>query len=344
MKNVWLSEATRGLFQAYLPIVFVPPQLFTDYLRMLHAPGVHGDSGGGGDVETNDEARARVVDVWAQHPSGGNPEYIRTRARETVGVRIADAVVFPGLRGLGTTDVIPIGIRGARRVGALVATAIDTELAKWLSPHEDVLVSPIAYASVDTIADVTVTTGVGFERDFIHAGFAISSVDVSTTSRIYVTASPELITRGMRVLVQLFVAGWWDVFQCEVVDRVSVAPYYLTVRRLDTLGPLPIAPVFTDPVVLPGGPLAQACIDAWKAYFDDLGPSRKVPSTAFSYERHPDPGITFDDTMRRSALAAALTAIPGAVAASVTDPVADVQPDAPQVVRRGKFYLRFQEL
>lgn len=300
---------------------------------------------GGGDAERPDELRARVVDADAEHPGGGNREHIRTLARETPGVRIADAIVFPGLRGLGTCDVIPIGPAGARRVGAVVCAAIAAHLADQLDERLDLDVYPLEY-DTPTDVDITVTTGVGYEADWSGGPLAIAVSPDSTTGRVYLTATAVgVVPIFARVLIPIFTAGRWRTYECEVTDVATIgAEHWLDVRVLDGGSALPAAPVDTDPGVFPGGPLAASVIEAVEAYFDTLGPSRKVASAALSYERHPEPAIAWDDTVRLGALSGEIDDVPGAVDVDVNAPVANVQPNAPQTARLGKLLLRFEEI
>lgn len=119
-----------------------------------------------------------------------------------------------------------------------------------------------------------------------------------------------------------------------VRDTNGVAPFWIEIDE-----PLPGTPVPNfDPGIFPGGPLAAAVLEAVESYFDRLGPSVRGARC----ERHPDPSIAWDDTVRTGALAAAAEAIPGAVSAVLAEPTADVQPGALQTARLGRLIVRLE--
>lgn len=297
--------------------------------------------GGGGDVESKDELAARLVAYDSNRPGGGNVEHLRTIAREVDGVRVADAVVFPSFRGLGTVDVIPIGISGARQMGADAIAPILSALIAELPPWADVQVQSLLYESSPQHLDLTVTCAPGYERDFISAGFAIAASPASTTTRIYLTTDPTSVASvGHRIQASVRSAGFWGTYQRTIssMNVPGAGTYYIDVTE-----PFPAALASTDPVVLPGGPLFDDIVAALDALFDTLGPSRKNTGTGYTYKRHPDPAVAWDDVLRRASITRVVTSVVGTSNLVVTTPASDQTPSPQLTWRRGYYLLRFTE-
>lgn len=291
--------------------------------------------GGGGDEESVEELRARIMAWEATPPACGNAEHVRQLARATPGVRLEDAVVFPGFRGLGTVDVFPIGISGARFVSSGALALVEAQLAAELPEALDVSVQALT-PGASTDIDVTITAERGYERDFVGGPYAIGTG--STTTRIVVTTAPTAVEVGDRVQVQLFLAGRWSVFHMTVAGTKTTSPYHIDLEE-----PLPIAPVDTDPDVLSGGPLVEPVRDAVLGIFDRLGPSARSGSS-WVFERHPLPTEAWSDTLTRAALIEALMAVPGVGNVVVTTPSSDITPTAQQVAVLSQLFLRFTEV
>jgi uncharacterized phage protein gp47/JayE len=294
----------------------------------------------GGDAETDEELRARVVDFDAMRPGGGNVEHIRELARTTPGIRVADAVVFPSFRGLGSLDVRVIGLATARVVGAAATQRVADRLAAELPYAADILVEPLLYTVAEYDVTITVETDVGYERDYVDAGHSVAAAPASTASRVYLTSTLVGIAEvGDRVIVSVNSAGAWRAYQ-RTIDAIGASGGQFWI---DLDKPLPAAPTSSSPQVLPGGPLAEPVIAALEALFDSLGPSRQVVASAYSYERHPLPSFRWDDTLRLAAINASVMALDGAVNLTITTPATDQQPGPQETIRRGKFTIRFTE-
>lgn len=290
--------------------------------------------GGGGDRETVEELRARVVAWEATIPAAGNAEHIRQLARSTPSVRVEDAVVFPGFRGLGTVDVFPIGTAGARVLPSAALTAVAARLAAELPEALDVQVEALSYGPATTV-DVTITPERGYEADAAAAEIAIAAG--SSVSQVRLAATPSAYEDGDRVQLQQFVAGRWQLYERRVVGRHLIAPYWIDLDE-----PLPLVPATSDPPVLPGGPLVGPVVAAILATFDALGPSAHLDA-AWLWERHPLPSEAWSDALTRAALIAAFKRIPGiANVPSLTSPSSDVYPTAQQIVSLDKVFIRFQ--
>lgn len=290
---------------------------------------------GGGDEETIEELRARVKAWEATPPACGNGEHIRQLARATPGLRLEDAVVFPGFRGLGTVDVFPIGLANARRASSSVLATVAAELAKVLPEALDISVQALAPGS-STDVDVTITCERGYERDFTTGPFTIGTG--STTTRVVLTTAPTGVEVGDRVQLQLFVAGRWSLYHHRVAGVKVTSPYHIDLEK-----PLPIAPVSGDPNVFAGGPLVEPVRDAVLALFDKLGPSARSGSS-WVFERWPLPTDAWPDVLTRAAIFEALTGLEGVGDVVVTTPSANVTPTAQQVAVLNKLVIRFAEV
>ncbi len=295
------------------------------------------ECGGGGDEGTVEELRARCVDHDAGRPASGNEEHVRELARTVTGHRIADACVFPGFRGLGTIDVVVLGVAGARVVSAQAVAEVVARLAAEFPYHADVEVSAQELTSTEHDVDITVTTEIGYERDFVHAGVPIATSSTTTLVRL-ATSLAGFAEVGDRVLLSVHVAGRWKTYQRRITSIDAVAA-----NTIEIDSPLPRAPLSTDPAVLPGGPLAEPLIAALEGLFESLGPSRLNSSPLWTWERHPPPSVAWDDTLRLARIDAIVMGHAGVVNVSVASPASDVQPGAKETLRRGRIIVRFEE-
>ena len=309
-----------------------PPNQFLDAIVL--------ELTGGGDEETQDELRGRTVDHFAHEPGAGNPEQFRTWARETPDVRVGECFVFTGFRGLGTIDLLPVGVSGQRYMGtsagptlALIDANVRDTASHGEGAHyaDDVLLRELVYRSPSQNVDLTVEPRLGWEPDW--SGDASFIVDAgSTTTTVAVTSSPVgTIEVGDRVLIPITSAG-----RPALVQRTAVAVGATTIG-LDSA--LPAAPS-AGAVVRTGGPLAQPVIDAIDAYFDGLGPGVYDPITGATWARHPDPAISGDDEVKLNALVAAVMAITGVFDVAFSVPLLDVRPPPQLTMRLGTLTIR----
>lgn len=291
--------------------------------------------GGGGDIEEIEEIRARVMDIDAVPPACGNASHIRELARTVPGTRVEDAVVFPGFRGLGTVDVFPIGVPGARTLPGASLIRIREAIEAVVPESLDVSVQALALG-IFTNVDVIIEAERGYERDFTVGPFAIASG--STNRRIQITTAPLGIEIGDRIQVQQQVAGWWKVLQVGVTGLSTVPPHFIDV---DTS--LPVVPSTSDPNIISGGPLVEPVIAAIAKLFDGLGPSARSGGS-WVYERWPLSTEKWGDLLARAAIFEALMGIPGVKnVPSLTEPAADVTPGAQQLVQLAQLTIRFVE-
>jgi uncharacterized phage protein gp47/JayE len=291
--------------------------------------------GGGGDVEVREALRARVMDIDAVPPACGNASHIRELARTVAGTRVEDAVVFPGFRGLGTVDVFPIGVPGARLLPSTSLTRIRQAIEAVVPESLDVSVQALA-PGVFTNVDVTVTTERGYERDFSVGPFAIDTG--STTRRIRITTAPTGIEIGDRIQVQQEVGGRWRVLHVGVTGLSSAAPHFI-----DVDADLPLVPLVTDPNVISGGTLVEPIRAAILALFDGLGPSARS-GASWAYERWPLPTEKWTDTLTMAAIIEALMGVPGVANVTLAEPAADITPSAQQLAQLAQLTIRFVEV
>lgn len=292
--------------------------------------------GGGGERETVEELRARIVAWEATIPAAGNAEDIRQLARTTPGVRVEDAVVFPGFRGLGTVDVFPIGVKGARVLSAAAVDLVAARLVSELPEALDVHVEPISYAPA-TAVDLVVTPGPGYEPDSGSGPLTVSGANVSTTVRVHVTSPPVGYEVGDRVQVHVLVGGRYQLCERRVaVARTDGEPYYF-----DLTEPLPAAPVVGDPDILPWGALVAPVAEAVESVFDRLGPAAHVDDM-WVWERHPAPTDGWNDALLRAELIQAVMAVPGVANVVVAGPIQDIYPAAQTVATLHHVRVRFE--
>lgn len=299
---------------------------------------------GGAATETPEELRARVVAHDQQPPGNGNAGEMRAIARTVTEHRIADAAIYSGFRGLGTTDVIPIGPSRARRITDAQITAVSDALAAL--PYVDD-VNVLASTLSDYIeAHVEVEHEVGFEPDWygsfqIQASIGgLGAVALSTTTRLLLNATPVgTIEQGDRVMIQQLVGAVWVVYE-RTVATVEAGAITLT-------DPLPHAPIDNPDGrhdVYPGGPNAPAIYAAIEGVFDVLGPG---DGSAPRRIRFPLPSVDWDPVLRVANLIAATKAQTGVRDIHVTT-IDDTTPDdivpaAQETLRQGQIRVTFVE-
>ena len=272
---------------------------------------------GGGDEETPEQLRARILAWMAERPGSGNRSDYREWVRATPGVRLDDACIYFGYRGVGTIDIVPIGVSGARQTGDVANAKILTYLGTQASMHDDVQVRQLIDGATAEVY-VTISTGTDFISDWDGA----YEIDVgSTTSRIMLTDTNVAIPLGARVLIQVTTGLLPATYQRTVTAR--------GIGYIDIDTPLPSAPAATYPV-LPGGPTTQSVLDAIYGLFDRLGPGD--PDGA---HRWPDGADAWEWILRPEQISHAVLDVEGIDGADVTLPAANVTPAQFARVRPG---------
>lgn len=291
---------------------------------------------GGAAVETPEELRARVVAHDQQPPGNGNPGHLRAIARTLETFRIADALVYPGFRGLGTIDVIPLGPSGARLVTQAQIKAVQAAIDAEVPYVDDVLVKAPTL-SVYREVTVEVEYEVGFEPDW-SGSFALTSS--STANFLALDASPVgVIEQGDRLLVHQRVGAVWVTYE-RTAKTITSAGVELT----EPLPHVPTANPDGRDDIYPSGPNAVAIIEAIEGVFDALGPGTGNLFTD-DYSRFPLPSVEWDPVLRMSRIIAAVAAVSGVRDVhidSINDgPPSDVPPPAQEIVRMGQVRVVF---
>jgi uncharacterized phage protein gp47/JayE len=293
---------------------------------------------GGGDEETVEELRARVVAYERTRPAAGNAAHIRELARATPNVRIADAFVYPGFRGLGTVDVLVWGVSNARQPGAAVVAKVQAWLDSQCHWGDDIQVRAFVYTTPATVT-LNVFCEPGYEPDW--TGSFEVGVGANTTTRVYTTTSAiGTIAVGDRVLLPCeSPASNWRVYSRSVA---AVTAAYID---LDPTDPLPAAMAVGSPIT-PGGPLGEPVAAAVLDLFDNLGPGVYLAitgqSTATYWERSPSVTETAPGTVHVNALTEAARSVDGVNDATLQElngGVVDVVPAPGEVVRIGRVKL-----
>lgn len=286
---------------------------------------------GGADAETAEELKARVTARLRTPPAAGNLEHIRQLAR-TSGVRVADAFVYPGIRGLGTVDVVLWGLPGARIVSTVDVATVQAYLDERLHWADDIVVRACAVAD-DPDLTITVDPHQGFRPDW-SGSFEISSA--TTTRLTFTTTISGRIEIGDRVLVPIQVGGRWRLFEREAT---AIGSNYIDVDAL------PVAPVVGEDVY-PGGPSSAALITAVESYFDQLGPGFYAVDVGVQFEgyfhRHPAPSETAPAAARAAGIVDAAMGVAGTANVTVDISWTDVVPPPLELVQLGKLTLLYE--
>lgn len=308
----------------------------------------------GGDGEESDDAfRSRIVAHDEQPPGNGNLSEFRSKARGVTSVRVSDALVYPGFRGFGTVDVIPVGPPGARFPTDTMVSAVqdlfDDETSEEGAAYvDDILVLAGSLGSYIEVS-VTVEFETGGEPDFSWSGVEGWSVQTagSSSTRLDVGADPTLnndVAVGDRVLYSARVGGTWRVYERTIT---AIGATYIDIDEA-----LPFTPVVNPDGrkdLYSSGPLASSVIDALEGVFDGLGwgIGGAGIGTGFQYERYPKPADELDPILRLNSIRCAIKALPGVRDCSLdtvddTTP-ADIVPAAQTRVRQGQLTIIFEE-
>lgn len=264
----------------------------------------------GGAADADDaELRSRVLAYMQERPGSGNRADYREWARETPGVGVVDAFVYPAARGLGTVDVVCFGAAGARSLGTAANALVLAHLGTRNNGQDDVLVRQLADDGAENVT-LTITPGAGYEPDW--TGTVTTDTGSTTTAlEIVASATYDTIEIGDRVLVHSTVSGRTTLEQREVIGKSA------TTLTLDTaLLAAPGAGV----TVRPGGPLVAPLMTAIADYFDALGPGDSGAT------RYPALDVSGDAVLRVAKLKAVALEVTGLLDVSVSAPAANVVP------------------
>lgn len=294
-------------------------------------------SGGGADEETTGELAARLQLVLAVPGGAGSATQIRSFLRAYEAQRVEEAIVVPGLRGIGTVDVFVIGPSGGR-VLPLTDGVMLAALKATLPEQIDVSLRSVEY-DTETSVDLTFLGAPGFEADWGPgagiAGQLALTGSSHTTTRIFVTTNPALqgCVTGKRIVLPVKYGTRW-VTEQRVVGSTGFATNWF----VDVTSPLPAPPVTADvPTLYSGGPAVDGVIAAVTGVFDAQGPC-SFSSTA-QWQRVPSDAEAFPSRLFPSAIVAAVLGTEGVAGATLTAPAALVTPATGKVARLGKFTI-----
>lgn len=260
---------------------------------------------GGGDIETDAELRARVLAFMSERPGSGNRAHYREWARETPGVRLADAFVYPAYRGLGSVDVVPFGVSGTRQTGSAVNARIQAEIVAQASEHDDALVRQIVNSSPLAVS-IQVRPHPGYEPDW--SGSYTTHGTQASASQVKLTAVPDAIELGDRVLVKAGTSAP-RLYQRTVIGKLAGE-----ILVLDEA--LPVAPTASESLVA-GGPLVDPILEAIESLFDAFGPGDSSPPSRW-------PGTdVWPATLRHALVIDTLMDLGGIETVTVTAPASD---------------------
>lgn len=241
---------------------------------------------GGRDALTTAQMQAAIRDLQGTRLGAMTLEELRLLAMTYPTTQLRECFLFPGKRGIGTYELLPVG-----EEGPLVATAdrnaLVTFMADRTSPVDHFFSAAIAEVK-DTLATLEVRVAANMAPDWMLPDSGATPLAVAGGST---TTQVNVATTGM-----------------EVGDRVIIAcvqaadPFvpYIVQRRIAAIGgtphievdeALPYPPVAAESFVTPGGPLGQAIIDALYAYYDDQSPSGIITAPS-RYYRYPAPGTS----------------------------------------------------
>lgn len=264
---------------------------------------------GGGDLESNDDLRARLVALEAGAQGVGTlADYVRW-AMNTPDVRVARAFSFPNLVTQGVITVVCQGVSGSRELGPDAIDAIQDYVEQQMPAVGASLDVRNASYATELDVDLLITPRVGAEPDWT-TGSNPSRFEIdtgSTTSRVEVTADPSsTIEIGDRVLIPTEVDG-----RKKTVQR-TVTAVDATGFDLDSV--VEAAPVAGD-YVYAGGPIAEDVLAAIETLLDDIGPG--VFTSGVEFVRFPSSSVTAPGSLRNGRVVASCMAVEGVEDASV---------------------------
>lgn len=274
---------------------------------------------GGKDEQSQDSLKQDVLDVMAVRPGSGNLEGWRRWTIEVPGVGIAEAFVYPNLRGLGTLTIIPFGATDARQVGSERHTEILNYLQDQHAFDDDVELLQFSYVGLPQTMALTVKPGTGYEPD-ADLGLSPQTLHgstASTTTRLQMLNAADLDSWqvGDRIVVPITVSGLPKTEQRVIqdIDNAGAGDY-----RIDLTTALSAAPAVSESIYA-GGPLYSTIETALTTYFGALGPGDTDPPT-----RWPASIDTFQGDILRAEAIKTIQAVTGVRDHTITTPAANV--------------------
>lgn len=255
-----------------------PPSTYYFDEDLAHGFIVLGMSGGTEGQERQPADIARVA-AWVQDhrawpPGGGNVQHWREIAMKCPTVMLDDAIVYRGVRGPTSVDIVAIGMPyrvpapgyddartdfmpGAAN-GRVLHPAAIAELQAWCNAnaayHDDVRVLPVshvfhgqgAFSSGDRshyanrgVIDLRITPAYGYGNDCGTDWQSIGHDADTDTARLYVTGTMPAFQPGHRVWFRLGAKGGDQQLACTVVARINAVSRnrdYVTVPDFGKFG------------------------------------------------------------------------------------------------------------
>jgi uncharacterized phage protein gp47/JayE len=285
------------------------------------------ESAGGGDLETIEELRARVVAVRATRPESGNPAQMREWAMSTPDVALADAFVFAGNRGYGTTDIIPFGPSGSRVVGEFTASLVQAYIDERKASGDDVRVIPMNYNATPVDVEVTVTLAEGIEPDW---------TGTMTADGDQVLGIPSVLVNGTAAGV--VEPGDRMIFIGSIGDRVLSEEVVVTnvFGAIVSFTPALSFAVKDNDIIRPGSDASAGIVEAIGELFEELSPAPLVGTTRYPAESSAYPASIHPANIARAAMSAEKV-----VNVVVDEPAASVSPAPLSTLRLGSITINY---
>jgi len=304
---------------------------------------VHTALAGARDEETDDELRERLLD-WLQYPPGGGNWGHYLNFAQGVG-GCARAYVYPLYRGLGTVDVVCLGtgITDDAPTGSrfsadenLVWDELDEEVRPVTA---DLGLRPSLGASGvgDPTAqaepiDIDIAPASGYEAD--HALSFTAVTPCPTTTSLEVTADPTALTKGDRLLINIYDGTYWIPMVVTVVSATAAPPNHL-IEIEETLPALVIDVVAAG--VQPAGPGTEGQVEAILSLFDGLTPGDTTPAT-----RRPVPSPAEPTDLLLADIFDTVQSLASVLNMTITLPAGDTTPTAAKyLIRNERVYITY---
>jgi hypothetical protein len=253
---------------------------------------------GGADVMSPAAQQAAISELDATRAGTGTIEDIRQIALSYPYANIRECYVIPATFGVSSYTLLPILAEGQWLSSSVRSDVVDYVRAR-LSPLDRVHAQGV-YEEIDTeITSFNIAVSESYEPDWTLANPALPGLSITTTgSASLVLSAVDDIAVGDRIIVTANGSSGAYIVQRRVTALVG-----LTVS-LDM--PLPFPPDVAGALVTPGGPLADAIIEAIYEAYEARAPS--VASTGPEI-RFPPPLVSDDVT----GICAAVSRVPGVV-------------------------------
>lgn len=292
---------------------------------------------GGADEQSLDDFRRNVVTAHAYRAGSGNLEDWRRWALES-GVGMAEAFVYPNLRGLGAMTILPFGVADARRIGDERFAEILSSVRAQMGAFDDVDIAPLSAMGDDEHVELTVEPGVGYEPDWNSDAdvFLRSSAPVSTVSTLQLNseADLDLFQVGDRVVVPILVNDQYTTEERTIASIVNAGSTDYQLRLSTDLSSVPADDYAFGVRIWPGGPLYGEIRTALEELFDSLGPGDTVPPS-----RWPRVSDAYPARLTTANISCAGLGVDGVVDLNVISPAVNKVPLPLYYFRLGKLVI-----